>query len=205
MQQKFAGLNKEFERKDVERMRNLIQGKANSSSENQIGYKKKTIKYKEGDIWVENKKTWTIKNGIKQTVSKLDVIKKEVFMPLSCPCCSKIMKKRLDKPNYKIHKKCHDCVIEFEHKLKIKGEYKNYIKKLEVKNSLDIVDEMESYLLDAINTSNSSFVSEDGVIEKWAGGVNKKEWTQKIKEASKTRREHLEKELNDKEGTKRTN
>ena len=192
-------LKKEFKKKDVQRARNLITGKTGASTGTQIGYNKKTEDYKEGDVWTEGRKTWTIKNGIKQTVSKLDVIKKEVFMPLSCPCCSKIMKKRLDKPNYKIHKKCHDCVIEFEHKLKIKGEYKNYIKKLEVKNSLDIVDEMESYLLDAINTSNSSFVSEDGVVEKWNGGINKKEWNQKVKEATKIRREHLKKELNDKE------
>jgi len=198
-------LKKEFKKKDVQRARNLITGKTGASTGTQIGYNKKTEDYKEGDVWTEGRKTWTIKNGIKQTVSKLDVIKKEVFMPLSCPCCGKIMKKRLDKPNYKIHKKCFDCVIEFEHKLRIRGEYDNYKKKLVTKNSLDIVNEMESYLLDAINTSNSGFVSEDGVIEKWAGGVNKKEWTQKIKEASKTRREHLEKELNDKEGTKRTN
>jgi len=198
-------LKKEFKRKDVQRARNLITGKTGASTGTQIGYNKKTEDYKEGDVWTEGRKTWTIKNGIKQTVSKLDVIKKEVFMPLSCPCCGKIMKKRLDKPNYKIHKKCFDCVVEFEHKLRIRGEYDDYKKKLVTKNSLDIVNEMESYLLDAINTSNSSFVSEDGVIEKWAGGVNKKEWTQKIKEASKTRREHLEKELNDKEGTKRTN
>jgi len=201
MKQKVQGLNKEFKQTDVNRMRNLIKGKANESTGTQIGYKKETKDYKEGDVWTEGRKTWTIENGIKQTVSKLDVIKKEVFMPLSCPCCSKIMKKRLDKPNYKIHKKCFDCVVEFEHKLKIKGEYKNYIKKLEVKNSLDIVNEMESYLLDAINTSNSSFVSEDGVVEKWNGGINKKEWNQKVKEATKIRREHLKKELNDKEGS----
>ena len=201
MKQKVQGLNKEFKQTDVNRMRNLIKGKANASTGIQIGYKKETKDYKEGDVWTEGRKTWTIENGIKQTVSKLDVIKKEVFMPLSCPCCGKIMKKRLDKPNYKIHKKCFDCVVEFEHKLKIKGEYKNYIKKLEVKNSLDIVDEMESYLLDAINTSNSSFVSEDGVVEKWNGGINKKEWNQKVKEATKIRREHLKKGLNDKEGS----
>ena len=198
-------LKKEFKRKDVQRARNLITGNSGASTGTQIGYKKESKDYKEGDIWTEGKKTWTIKNGIKQTVSKLDTIKKEVFMPLSCPCCGKIMKKRLDKYNYKIHKKCHDCVIEFEHKLKIQGKYDNYIKKLKAKNSLDIVDEMESYLLDAINTSNSGFVSEDGVIEKWTGGVNKKEWSQKIKEATKIRREHLKKELNDEEGTKRTN
>ena len=198
-------LKKEFKRKDVDRARNLLMGKSGASSETQVGYKKKRVDYKEGDVWVENKKTWTIKDGIKQTISKLDVIKKEVFMPLSCPCCGKIMKKRLDKYNYKIHKKCHDCVIEFEHKLKIKGEYKNYIKKLKAKNSLDIVDEMESYLLDAINSSNSGFVSEDGVVERWVGGINKKEFKKEIKEAVEKSRENIKKQLNDEEGTKRTN
>ncbi|MBT4679715.1 MAG: hypothetical protein HOB69_07645 [Flavobacterium sp.] len=108
------------------------------------------------------------------------------------------MKKRLDKPNYNIHKKCFDCVVDFEHKLKIKGEYKTYIKTLEAKNSLDIVSEMESYLLDAINTSNSGFVSEDGVVERWVGGVDKVKLTKQIKEAVNIRREHIEKKLNDK-------
>ena len=199
MQQKVQGLNKEFKRTDVNRMRNLIQGKGSTSTGNQIGYSKKTEDYKEGDVWKENKKTWTIKNGIKQTISKLDAIKKEVFMPLCCPKCSKVMKKRLDKPNYKIHKTCFDCVIEFEHKLRIRGEYDDYIKKLEAKNSLDIVDEMESYLLDAINTSNEGFVSEDGVIERWKGGIDKTEFSSKIKKAAKIRREHIEKTLNDEE------
>ena len=193
-------LKKEFKRKDVQRARNLIMGKTGASTGTQVGYKKETKEYQEGDVWTEGRKTWTIKNGIKQTVSKLDAIKKEVFMPLSCPCCGKIMKSRLDKPNYKIHKKCHDCVIEFEHKLRIRGEYDNYIKKLKAKNSIELTNEIESYLLDAINSSNSSFVSEDGVVEKWVGGVDKNEWNKKIKEAAKIRREHIEKELNDKEG-----
>ena len=197
MQQKVQGLNKEFKRRDVSRLRNLIKGKTGASTSTQIGYNTKEEDHKEGDVWKEGRKTWTIKNGIKQTVSKLDVIKKEVFMPLSCPCCNRIMKKRLDKPNYKIHKKCFDCVIDFEAKLKNKVEYEDYIKKLKVKNSLDIVNEMESYLLDAINTSNSGFVSEDGVVERWVGGVDKVELTKQVKEAVNTRRTHIEKKLND--------
>ena len=201
MQQKAQGLNKEFRRTDVNRLRNLIQGKTDESTGTQIGYNKKDEDHKEGDIWAEGRKTWTIKNGIKQTVSKLDKIKKEVFMPLSCPKCDKIMKNRLDKPNYKIHKMCFDCVIDFEGKLKHKeGRYEKYIKELKAKNSLDIVDEMESYLLDAINTSNSNFVSEDGVVERWVGGVDKVELTKQVKEATKTRRKHIEKKLNDKKG-----
>ena len=199
MEQKIQGLKKEFRKTDVNRARNLIMGKTGESTGMQMGYNKKTEDYKEGDVWKENKKTWTIKNGIKQTISKLDAIKKEVFMPLCCPKCSKVMKKRLDKPNYKIHKTCFDCVIDFEHKLRIRGEYDDYIKKLEAKNSLDIVDEMESYLLDAINTSNEGFVSEDGVVERWKGGVDKTGFSLKIKKAAKTRREHIEKTLNDEE------
>jgi len=198
-------LKKEFKRKDVQRARNLLMGNSGASTGIQIGYNKKQKDYKEGDIWVEGKKTWTIKNGIKQTVSKLDNIKKEVFMPLSCPKCNNIMKKRLDKPNYRIHKMCLDCVIEFEHKLKIKGEYENYKKRLINKNSLDIVDEIETYLLEAINTTTNGYVSEDGVVERWVGGVNKKDFTKEIKEAASIRREHLKKELNEQKETKRTN
>ena len=190
-------LKKEFNRKDVERARNLIQGKQNNSAEIQIGYKKKTIKRKEGDNWTENKKTWTIKNGIKQTISKLDKIKKEIFMPLCCPKCNKVMNKRLDKPNYKIHKMCHDCVIDFEHKLKYTGEYDNYIKKLEAKNSLNLVDEMESYLLNAVNATNNGFISEKGELERWIGGIDKEKITKEIVEASKIRRDHIKKQLNE--------
>ena len=69
-------LKKEFRKSDVNRARNLIMGKTGASTGIQIGYNKKTEDYKEGDVWTENKKTWTIKNGIKQTISKLDKIKK---------------------------------------------------------------------------------------------------------------------------------
>tara|TARA_R110001583_G_scaffold4818_1_gene27269 strand:- start:323 stop:898 length:576 start_codon:yes stop_codon:yes gene_type:complete len=190
-------LKKEFRKKDVNRARNLITGNTNASTGTQIGYKKETKEYKEGDVWTENRKTWTIKNGIKQTISKLDKIKKEVFMPLCCPKCSKVMKKRLDKPHYKLHKKCYNCVIDFEGKLRVRGEYDNYIKNLKGKNSIDILNELESTLLDAVNTSNSSFVSEDGVVERWVGGIDKDKFTKEIKEAAKVKREYINKQLND--------
>ena len=198
MQQKVQGLNKEFERRDVERMRNLIKGKANSSSENQVGYQKKTKDYKEGDVWTENKKTWTIKNGIKQTISKLDKIKKEVFVPLCCPKCSKVIKSQLDKDNYKVHKNCHNCVIEFEHKLKIEDKYDDYIKELKAKNSLDMVNDLESYLLNAVNATNDGYISEKGEIERWIGGIDKEKLSKDIIEGARIRRESIKKELSGK-------
>mgnify|MGYP003646879116 FL=1 len=190
-------LKKEFKKKDVSRLRNLITGKTGASTGTQIGYSKKTEDYKEGDIWKENRKTWTIKNGIKQTMSKLDAIKKEVFMPLCCPECGNVMKKRLDKPHYKINKKCYDCVIDFEGKLIVRGEYDDYIKKLKGKNSLEILNELESTLLSVINTSNEGFVSEDGVVERWVGGIDKNKFNKEVKESVKLKRDYINKKLND--------
>ena len=190
-------LKKEFKRKDVERARNLIMGKTGASTGTQVGYNKKENKHKEGDIWTENKKTWTIKNGIKQTISKLDNIRKEIFMPLCCPECNKIMKHRFDKDNHRIHKKCFDCVIKFEHKLRNEKKYDKYIKNLKTNKNITTLDEVESYLLDAINKSNNSYVSEDGVIERWVGGIDKIKMTKEVKEAAKLKRERLNKELND--------
>ena len=185
-------LKKEFKKKDVERMRNLITGNVDSSSETQIGYKKKRTEYKEGDVWTENKKTWTIKNGIKQTISKLDVIKKQIFMPLCCPNCGKVMKKRLDKPNYKVHKMCFDCVIDYEHKLRIRGEYDDYIKKLQLKNRLTEIDEMENMFLELANQSNEGFISEHGEVERWKGGIDKEKISADITQAANEARKNIQ-------------
>ena len=188
-------LKKEFKRKDVDRARNLLMGKSGASSETQVGYKKKRVDYKEGDVWKENGKTWTIKDGIKQTISKLDAIKKEVFMPLCCPKCGKVMKKRLDKPNYKIYKMCFDCVIDFEHKLKMKGEYEDYFKNLRLKNRLTEINEMETFFLDLANQSNEGYVSEHGEVERWKGGIDKEKISQKIIEGAQEARKNIQEKL----------
>ena len=191
-------LKKEFKRKDVDRARNLIMGKSGASSETQVGYNKKRIDYKEGDVWKENGKTWTIKDGIKQTISKLDAIKKEVFMPLCCPKCGKVMKKRLDKPNYRVHKMCLNCVVEFEHKLQIEGKYEEYERQLFLKNRLTRINEMENYFLDLANQSNEGYVSENGEIERWKGGVNKEKFTKDITQAAKEARKDILTQLDSK-------
>ena len=194
-------LKKEFKRKDVNRARNLIMGKTGASTVTQIGYKKEIKEYKEGDVWKEGRKTWTIKDGIKQTVSKLDAVKKAIFMPLCCPNCGNVMKSQYDKPNYRIHKKCHDCVVKFEGSLKNRGLYEDYVKNLKGKNNLTILDEAQSYLLDAINTSNSQYVSEDGVIERWVGGLDKEKLTKELKQTIKETKAKIKSRLNDEKRT----
>jgi len=175
-------LNKEFKRKDVERMRNLIKGKTGESAEFQVGYTTKKVDHKEGDVWTEGGKDWTIKDGIKQTATKLDKVKKEAILPLFCPSCGGIMKKRNDVKMYNIHKKCFDCVIDMEHKLKIEGKYEDYERNTLANNAEDYINDLESYLLEALNSSNDQFVSERGEVERWKGGLDKEKVTEELKE-----------------------
>ena len=44
-------LKKDFNKKDVERLRNLVKGKAGERTTQGIGYTKKEEFHKEGDIW----------------------------------------------------------------------------------------------------------------------------------------------------------
>ena len=62
-------------------MRNIVTGKYNDKSKIQTGYLKTKKKHQEGDIWEERGKTWTIKNGIKQNVTKLDSVRAANRMP----------------------------------------------------------------------------------------------------------------------------
>ena len=99
MSGKVQGLNKEFSKKDVERMRNLIQGKYGEKTQHSVGFTKSEKQYEEGDIWESNGRTWTIKDGIKQNITKLDKAKREHNMPLFCPSCKKLMNRTKNPKN----------------------------------------------------------------------------------------------------------
>jgi hypothetical protein len=158
-------------------MRNLITKDYSAKTQSQVGYSKEYIERNEGDVWEENNKTWTIKNGIKMTVSKLDSIKKILQLPLVCPKCKKHMKNfELNRKMYSIHQTCFDCVIEYESHLKITGQYKEYERNMIKDGIVVYIKELEDYLLEmAITDDNESFVTEGGDIEKWSGGNIDKE------------------------------
>ena len=58
-------LKKEFKTRDVQRMRNIITKKTGDKTGVQVGYTADYIEHKEGDVWEENGKKWTIKNGMR--------------------------------------------------------------------------------------------------------------------------------------------
>jgi hypothetical protein len=183
-------LNKEFSERDLQRMRNVISKKTADGTRIQAGYNKTQIKHSEGDIWEENGKTWTIHNGIKQTVTKHDALKAMVEFPLTCPCCSKPMKDiLLNRKMYSIHSKCFDCVIEMETKLRIEGKYDAYVKEILNSNKNTSLDDAEQMFDDYFNSKNNTYVTEAGDIEKWDGGSIDPEYIKLVKANIKRLRE----------------
>lgn len=187
-------LQREFKGKDVQRMRNIITKDYTAKTTTQIGYSKAQIEYKEGDVWDENGKQWTIKNGIKQTVTRFDKLKESIHLPLACPKCSKSMRdNRLNKKMWPIHKMCFDCVISMETKLKTTGQYDKYAHGLVTGSVKFHIKDLEDILLElALNSSNEGFVTEAGDIEKWAGkGVDNKKLIEEIQEYIQKLKEHI--------------
>lgn len=170
-------LKKEFKESDVQRVRNLVNKDYTSSTKSQTGYQKAFKQYKEGDIWEEFGKTWTIKNGIKQNITKLDSAKKALRTPLTCPKCGGPMKHWLAKKMYKIHGFCFDpCTVEMEAELRKAGLYKQYEKEMISGNIKNFIHNMQQFLTDSFN-STSTYVTEHGDVEDWKGG--EKEYKQK--------------------------
>jgi hypothetical protein len=176
----------------VQRMRNLVTKNFGGKTKIQIGYGKSHGERKEGDVWEEKGKTWTIKNGITQTVTKLDDVRKSILMPLVCPKCNeKVMKGQLDKLFWKIYGECSDCKISYETDLKISGKYKDYEKAEMTKNLKTYLKDIKMMANDFINETNrKGYITETGKIEDWSSQDK-----EKLREKINTRIEDIEKDL----------
>ena len=179
-------LQKDFKQRDVQRMRNLITKNYGDKTVTQAGYTKEIVEHKEGDIWEENGKQWTIKNSLKQNITRLDNIKKSLMIPLTCPNCSKPMKNdTLNKKMWPIHKMCFDCVITMETKLKREGKFEEYERNMTRKGIETYIKELEEALLELSlsTTEDESVVTESGDIEHWVGGnIDKQKILQDLQE-----------------------
>ena len=175
-------LKKEFSKKDVERARNLIKGNSSAKTSQGIGYTKKHEHYKEGDVWKEDGRKWTIKNGIKQNITKMDKFKKIGKIPLFCPECNTLMKKHLDKKVFPAYQKCFDCVIDYEAKLSSQGKLEEYITNLKNSHIQGTINGYKAFMNDQMNQSNDNFVTEEGDIENWKGGKSKDQLKRELQE-----------------------
>ena len=164
-------LKKEFGKKDVQRMRNIISGNTGAATQTLAGWEKKYIDHTEGDVWEENGKTWAIKNGIKRTVSKLAKFKDTNVMPLTCPQCSEPLARQSEyvKHMYKLARKCPKCVTKEETNMKLAGTFDEYAKNMYFKNHLHMLDQTEKEFNDFVNNGFEKIMSETGEVESWDG------------------------------------
>jgi len=72
-------------------------------------------------------------------ISRMTDIMKDVRMPMFCPECDKIMKKRLDDKMWRMFGHCFDCQIKIENKLRIEGKYEEWAEKKIRKNKIAFI------------------------------------------------------------------
>ena len=74
--------------------------------------------------------------GGKTRESELSKTMQSVRMPLFCPKCKKAMKKKLDDKFWRTKGHCFDCQIDFENKLRLKGNgaFEEYARTIELEN-----------------------------------------------------------------------
>ena len=167
-------LKKDFQQKDVQRLRNLMTGKYGNKTVIGVGYTKQQEFHDEGDIWEEDGRQWTIKNNIKQNITKLDKAKESINMPLFCPCCKNLMKNKHDKGFYLQYKRCFNCHVDFETELRIKGLWEDYQKHI-INSDIDgMINEFTIWIDEEMNETNTSYITEAGDIERWVGSSKKK-------------------------------
>ena len=160
-------LKKEFKERDVKRARNLINKDFTSSTRVGTGYSKVLEYHSEGEIWEEDGKQWTIQNGVKRNISKLEGIKKLAKIPLRCPKCGGPMEHWLAKKMYKIHGFCFDpCTVEYEAALRRAGLYEAYEKRMMQGNIKEFIKDMEAWVRESLEES-ITFVTEQGDVEDW--------------------------------------
>ena len=133
-----------------------------------FGWTPQQVERKEGEVWedVDGRK-WTKKNGLIQSVTKLDGFK----TPWWCPKCGT----PLNGHHLKAYKKvgyCHDCMLKEEMELKKSGKWAENIKEKGRQNHISAIKDRIQQLQDAHDfISQPEFIHADNekilMIEKW--------------------------------------
>jgi len=178
-------LKKEFKKKDVERMRNLVKGKTGAKTTQGVGYTKKYEHHKEGDVWEEDGRKWTIKNGIKQNITKMNKVKELGLTPLFCPSCSKVMNHPNDKIMYKNHRKCFDCMVVFESRLRREGKWEEYQNGIRNEGVDRLIADYRKFIEEKLNEKSNSYVTEQGDVENWVGSIDREKLLNEMEEGIK--------------------
>ena len=112
-------------------------------------------------------------------ISRLSDIMKEARMPMFCPKCDVIMKKRLDNKFWSMYGHCFDCQIKIENKMRIDGTYEAWEKEKVKQNRISFIKEQIQAIEEWRNTKAPTWFNNVGINtpeleeEKWDIDVEK--------------------------------
>jgi len=112
--------------------------------------------------WVPGKKEKEEKDAEQKRIrDKLDATK-DLRRPWFCPECKRVMKTHADDRMWTLRGKCHNCVVEEEHKMRVDGTFEEYEKQKIEENKRawfsDMKARAESYIR---NVNNKNVIEND--------------------------------------------
>jgi ribosomal protein L37AE/L43A len=110
-------------------------------------------------------------------VSRLSEVMKEARMPMFCPECDKVMKKRLDNKFWSMMGHCFNCQLQIENKLRISGEYEEWANEKIKQNKISFLKDQIQAIEEWRDMKAPEFFNNVGVNhpelqkEKWGGDM----------------------------------
>tara|TARA_R110001599_G_scaffold341484_1_gene562543 strand:- start:115 stop:501 length:387 start_codon:yes stop_codon:yes gene_type:complete len=84
-------------------------------------------------------------------------------MPMFCPNCDKIMKKKLDDKMWSLFGHCFDCQIKIENKLRIEGKYEEWQERKIKENKISFLKDSIQQIKEFKNQKAPEFYNQVGV------------------------------------------
>ena len=123
-------------------------------------------------------------------ISRLSDIMKEARMPMFCPKCDGIMKKRLDNKFWGMFGHCFDCQVKIENKMRIAGTYDEWEKNKIKENKISFIKEQIQAIAEWKDMKAPEFYNNVGVNEPM---LEKEKWDIDVKKITKEAEEAIEK------------
>ena len=123
-------------------------------------------------------------------ISRLSDVMKEARMPMFCPKCDVIMKKRLDNKFWRMYNHCFDCQIKIENKLRITGEYEEWANEKIRQNKISFIKDNLQKLEEWKNQKAPEWHNNVGVNYP---ELEKEKWSMDMEKVTKEADEAIEK------------
>ena len=175
-------------------MRNLINKNYGAKTEIRSGFTQRVVEYKEGDVWEEKGKKWTIKNGIRRSVTKSSLGRQIIRVPYKCPKCYKSLSHQAHKKMYRRWKMCLTCVSVWMEDMRKNNTYDDFMEHFKTSNFNAAINDIIKEYDDWLDKRNSiKYITEAGDKEQWSGGKTNEELKADFDKTINTIKEKFEK------------